>query len=140
MVKTRTIYRDSVTGRFAKKSTWQRSKSQGGERYKREKIRHRKIVAPPPVPPPPPPTPPTQVFEWVVTFSYDKTGRSFDVVVTAYEETQAFSVASQFLRSDARGRNITRSKFAGWNFSVARGNASEEETGEAEYRDETKEE
>lgn len=34
----RTIYRDSETGRFAKRSTWNRSKAQGGTRYKRETV------------------------------------------------------------------------------------------------------
>ena len=30
-----TYYRDTWTGRFAKKSTWKRSKAHGGTRYKR---------------------------------------------------------------------------------------------------------
>jgi hypothetical protein len=37
-VTKRTIYRDSKTGRFAKRSTWQRSKGHGGTRYKQETV------------------------------------------------------------------------------------------------------
>jgi len=35
---TRTVYRDSLTGRFVSPSKWKRSKAQGGKRFKRERI------------------------------------------------------------------------------------------------------
>lgn len=43
------IYRDRKTGRFVRKSTWTRSKAQGGTRYVRQKVERRR-VAPSPVP------------------------------------------------------------------------------------------
>jgi len=46
------IYRDKKTGRFVKKATWKRSKTKGGKRFKRERLKpKRKFVPPPPVPP-----------------------------------------------------------------------------------------
>lgn len=61
MVKNRTVYRDKRTGRFVKKSTWQRSKRQGGKRYRRETISPHKNVT------------------WAFTFDYDKIpGAEFD--------------------------------------------------------------
>lgn len=35
------IYRDTKTGKFSKKSTWQRSKARGGTRYKRQNVQVR---------------------------------------------------------------------------------------------------
>ena len=37
--KKPTRYRDTLTGRLVKKTTWKRSKSQGGTRYKREYVK-----------------------------------------------------------------------------------------------------
>lgn len=61
--KTRTIYRDTRNGQFAKKSSWQRSKAHGGTRFKRERIKAA------------PPSPLAERFEdeweeWAITFSY----------------------------------------------------------------------
>ena len=136
MAKTRTIYRDTKTGHFCKKSSWQQAKRRGSKRFKRERV---KIGKRPP-PPPPPPPPPEEVHEYVVSFSYDKTGRMFDVIVTATSEHEANEVAKQFLRDDQRGQRISRSKFAGWSNITARGARSNEEAGEAEYRSDSEEE
>lgn len=58
-MKNRTVYRDSKTGRFVSKSTWNRSKSHGGSRYKRQRVAQgsSRVVAkrlPPPTPSLPP--------------------------------------------------------------------------------------
>ena len=113
-------------GRFTTKAKWKRGKKRGDKRYKREPIKKK-------VPPPP------GVSEWLVTFSYDRTGRSFDVIVTARDEQEAFLVARRFLRGDPRGRNISRSGFKGWSMDAAKGKVSDEEPGEAEYREDTEE-
>jgi hypothetical protein len=42
----RTVYRDTKTGRFASKSTWKRSKAQGGDRYKRQRVTPKGKFAP----------------------------------------------------------------------------------------------
>ncbi len=53
---TRTIYRDTETGRFVSKSTWTRSRTHGGQRYRRQALgrtkptRKRKAVRPAPRP------------------------------------------------------------------------------------------
>lgn len=130
MSKSWFIYRDTSNGKFAKKSTWKRSKSQGGKRYKRQKVKRKKE------PPPPPPT--GDVFEWIIGYSYKKSGRSFDVIVTARDEAEAYNIASEFLENDSAGRRIVRAGFSGWNVDVARGNKSDEEVGEAEYRSKSK--
>ena len=135
--KTRTIYRDSKTGHFAKKSTWQRSRAQGGDRYKRERIKIGKKK--PPKPPLPPPEPEGEVHEYIISFSYDKTGRQFDIIVTARSEEEAREVSKGFLKSDTRGRNISRSKFSGWSQGVARGRRTDADAGEAEYREDSEE-
>lgn len=141
MAKKRTVYRDTKTGKFTSKKTWRRSRSRGGDRYKRERITVRKPKKPGPRPiPPPTPPPEPEVFEYIVAFSYDKSGRSFDVIVTARSEQEARDNARLFLKSDAKGKNIARAKFAGWSQSVARGRASAEEAGEAEYRQDSEEE
>ena len=136
----KTIYRDTKTGRFCTKASWKRSKKRGGDRYKRERIPVGKRKKKREVTPPPPPPQAPEVFEWVISFSYDKSGRSFDVIVTATEEAEAFGVAREFLRTDSRGRNIVRAKFAGWDHKTVRADRSDEEVGEAEYRDESEEE
>lgn len=64
--RTRTVYRDSKTGRFVKRSTWKRSKAKGGKRYKRERVKAPKRK--PPIPPPPPP-PKKQFREYQVTLN-----------------------------------------------------------------------
>lgn len=130
MAKKRTIYRDSKTGRFISKSTWKRSRAHNGVRYKRERVsgvRPMRPAAPP-------------VFEWLVTFTYDKSGRSFDVIVTSLDETEAVSVAKQFLRDDDTEdfKRIVPSHFHGWSSTPAKGKPTDEDSGNAEYRIDSK--
>lgn len=141
MAKKRTVYRDSKTGKFVKKKLWKRSRASGGDRYKRERITARKPAKPArrPIPPTRPAAEP-EVFEFVVSFSYDKSGRSFDLVVTATDKKQAEDVAKEFLSHDIKGRNISRSGYEGWKQRVAKGNPSDEDPGEAEYREDSEEE
>jgi hypothetical protein len=153
----RVIYRDRKTGRWVKESTWRRSKAHGGTRYRREFIRPPKPPKKPPRKPmeaAPPPLP-EPVFEWVVAFTYLETGRSFDVIVTARDEQRAYRFAKEFLRADKEGKKIARvlpspesvsqelletGEFerSGWQIVVPRGQPTDEEEGEAEYRNETK--
>jgi hypothetical protein len=123
------IYRDTLTGRFAKKAAWKRSKARGGKRYKREKVKRKKRLPPPPRGGP--------VWEWIVTFTY-RSGRTFDVIVTARTEQEAYKVAEQFLRADKEGSRIVRAGYHGWDRRAARGSISNENVGEAEYRSESK--
>lgn len=127
----RTIYRDRLTGRFAKRSSWTRSKAKGGKRYVRQSLTVKKK---PKAPPPRPPKPPEVIYEWVVTIQPSaKSERSFDVIVTASDETEAYTVARKFLARDPQGQRIVRA--GGWAEAVAaRGVRSNEEAGEAEYR------
>lgn len=63
-----------------------------------------------------------------------KGGRSFDVIVTASDEAEAFTVAREFLSKDVQGQRIVKAGFTGWQTDVAKGVRSDEEAGEAEYR------
>lgn len=133
MAKKRTIYRDKKTGRFTSKKTWKRGIARGSKRYKREKIEAPKKK----LPPVPPPFIGEEVHEYIISFSYDKSGRSFDVIVTARSQSEAGKIAKSFLATDRRGRNIARAKFEGWRMTTARGEASDQDVGEAEYRSES---
>lgn len=126
----RTIYRDKRTGRFAKKSAWKISRTRGANNYVRQQVITRKTK---PSPPPRVQAPPTAVYEWIVGFTYNS-GRSFDVIVTATDETEAFQVAREFLAKDVQGQRLVRAGFSGWTTEVARGKRTNEEAGEAEYR------
>jgi hypothetical protein len=151
-VAQRVVYRDRETGRWVKESTWRRSKAHGGTRYKREFIRLKVAPKLPEKPPPKPPKKPPRkppkaapplpapVFEWIVSFTYTDSGRSFDVLVTARNIGQARKTAIDFLRDDPEGRKIVRAGLAGWKVRTARGKESSEEPGEAEYRDTSKNE
>jgi hypothetical protein len=139
--KTRTAYRDHKTGRFVSKAVWKRSRARGGDRYKRERISAQKPKKPARLPiSKPRPAAEPEVFEFVVSFSYDKSGRSFDLIVTATDQKTAISTAKEFLSHDKKGQNISRAGYQGWKQRVAKGNPSDEEPGEAEYRDESEEE
>jgi hypothetical protein len=128
---TRTIYRDRKTGRFSSKSTWKRSKAKGGDRYVRQRVKVKvKAKKRPPLPPPEE----REIYEWIVAFTYEDSGKTFDVIVTARDSEEAQRVALEFLRTTPQGRNITRAGLSGWNVDVARGVRSDEEAGEAEYR------
>ena len=134
MKRTRTAYRDSTNGRFVSKKTWKQGKKSGSKRYKREKINL------PPQKELPPPPGGAAVFEYMVTFTYDKTGRSFDVIVTATTKEQAEQVAKEFLAHDRNAQKITKSKYSGWDLQTAIGKISSEAPGEAEYREDSEEE
>lgn len=129
MAKTRTVYRDKKTGKFASKSAWKRSKAKGGTRYVRQQVKHKKAPRPSPVEAPSRP-----VFEWIVSFTYEASGRSFDVIVTARDEGEAYRVARGFLRDDIQGQRVVAAGFHGWKTDIAKGERSNEEAGEAEYR------
>ena len=123
------IYRDRDTGRFVRKEVWKRAKKRGSKRYKREKVKPK---------PPPPPPPEGPVYEWIISMSYKKSNRSFDVIVTARNEAEAYDVTRNFLRDDTQGRRIVQAGFHGWELVPAKGALTEEEPGEAEYRDKSK--
>lgn len=92
------------------------------------------FVKRPKAPPPPPPPPKEPVWEWIISFTYEQSGRSFDLIVTASTEAQAFSIARDFLKNDPKGHRIAAANFAGWFSDAARGERTDEEAGEAEYR------
>lgn len=88
------IYRDSKTGRFAKHSTWQRSKTHGGTRYKREYIERKKKRIEPPVP-----IPVVPLRTFFVTFKYTNSRgtRSFDFFVRAKNSRDAEKFVRRFV-------------------------------------------
>jgi hypothetical protein len=97
-------YRDSKTGRLVSKSTWKRSKAQGGGRYKRERpiTKRRKK----PTPTPPVPTPITGIFEWLITFSYKTRVKSLDIIATASDADEAEDKALAFIARDRKAKQI----------------------------------
>lgn len=50
-----------------------------------------------------------KLFEWIVSFTYSRTGRSFDVIVTAEDEVSAIDEARAFLKKDAHGIKVLAS-------------------------------
>ena len=90
----------------------------------------------PPEEPPPPPE--GDVFEWIVGHEYEDSGRSFDVIVTAHDETEAYEVSKNFLASDPEGSRIVNAGYFGWIVTPVRGEATSNEAGEAEYRSTSK--
>ena len=128
-----TIYRDITNGRFVSKKTYKHSRSHGGKRYKRQKIERKRKKAPP-LPPQ------TRVHEYIISFSYSKSGRTFDVIVTATSRAEALDVAKIFLSKDTNGRKIAQAGFSGWSTRVAKGRVTNEAAGEAEYRQDSEEE
>lgn len=85
--------------------------------------------------PPPPET--RQVFEWVVNFSYEGSGRSFDVITTGRDEAEAYNTAIKFLRDDVDAQRIIRANLRGWTPSIVKARKTDEEAGEAEYRNDS---
>lgn len=127
----RSVYRDKLTGKLVSKRKWKSNpkKRMGlGKRYVKQQIRIRKEPGPPPE---------GDVFEWVVNFSYEKSGRSFDIVTTARDETEAYNTAIEFLQGDREAQRIVRSGLRGWQPSVAKGARTNVEAGNAEYRNDT---
>jgi len=88
-------------------------------------------------PPEKPPIDTGEVFEFIVNFSYEKSGRSFDIVVTGHDETEAYNVAIDFLQHDREAQRIIRSGLKGWQPSIAKGARTNVEAGNAEYRNDT---
>lgn len=82
--------------------------------------------------PPPPP-----LFEWLVSFTYERTGRTFDIIVSAPTEEQALSEAKGFLRKDRNGIKVLASLNA-WKVAPVRG-PQVDEYQPPEYRDESEE-
>ena len=80
------------------------------------------------------PAAPPELREWLVTFTYEKTGRSFDLVVTAADEAGAFIFAKEFIANDARGRKIAEARYHGWEITIAKAKVSSEKEGYVEYR------
>lgn len=83
-----------------------------------------------------------EVFEWLCTFTYERTGKSFDVIVTARTEDEAKDTALEFLWTSVRGRHIMESRRKlkkGWTMSIAQANKTRRKSGLAQYRDESKE-
>jgi hypothetical protein len=80
--------------------------------------------------------PPGKVAEFICSLTY-REGRTFDVIVTATNAKEARAVLTQFLEDDIRGRRIVRANFRGWDLRIARGELTEEQPGEAEYRNDS---
>lgn len=120
-------------GRFSKRGKRERIYSQAKTilrrvaKQERERAKRKK----------PPQEPSGEVFEFIVNFSYEKSGRSFDVLVTARDETEAYNVTTVFLQEDRNAQRIVRSGMKGWQPSVAKGAKSNVEAGNAEYRNDS---
>jgi hypothetical protein len=126
-------YRDIKTGRFVKEEKWRRERARPRRKYKRERIKK-------PLPPPEPPEPPAIIYEWLIVFTYQDSGRTFDVISTATNDAEAKDVAEIFLRTDPRASKMfdIRGKLKrGWVTSIVRSSRTREEVGEAEYRSES---
>jgi hypothetical protein len=103
------------------------------------------------------------VSEYIVAMTYGPSGRSFDVIVTARTESEAYNIAWQFLKDDEKARRVADSipaaplnanlkaeinrtgelrTRANWIVQVPRAGtkpeATEEDVGNAEYRDASK--
>lgn len=103
------------------------------------------------------------VSEYIVAMTYGPSGRSFDVIVTARTESEAYNVAWQFLHDDEKARRVADSipraplnanlkaeinktgelrTRANWIVQVPRAGTkpetTEEDVGNAEYRDASK--
>ncbi|SRR6266852_7560356 len=102
-----TVYRDRQTGRFVKRSKWEKNHGPGG-RYKREKIKH----FPPPLPPPI-----GRLREWLVTRTYDgKRKRVLDLYVVATSRERALElVLDRILQGrDDNGYDLTWAREVPW--------------------------
>jgi hypothetical protein len=132
--RRQTRYRDTRTGHFVSRSTWKRSSAQGGHRYTRENYiptRRRKRAqkgAPPPQVGAP-------TYEWLVTFTYEATGKSIDVICTAKTEDEAINVALAFIRRVNRKLYQIIIEYA-WKITAARGPISPPR--EPQFRSESK--
>jgi hypothetical protein len=72
------------------------------------------------------------VREWIVSFSYARSGRSFDVIVTARTEEEAEQTAMGFL---SRDKGLGKVKgWSEWNIVAAQGRETRRKAGHAEFR------
>jgi hypothetical protein len=79
------------------------------------------------------PIAPAPVTEFLVTFTYTESGRSFDVITAAPDADAALENAKEFLSKDKNGKKITAARFHGWAMRTARGNVADENS-KTEYR------
>lgn len=133
---TYTAYVDRLTGKTVSKKFWQSKKGRtakylGGFK-KRYVAQTRKHYYKPRVKEPITASP--IVHEWIASLSYKKSGRSFDVILTATNRERAKDVLDQFLDSDIQGKRVYRSGYSGWELTFAKGKVANEGEGEAEYR------
>jgi hypothetical protein len=135
--KRRAIFLDKKTGKRVKRDTWKRSKAHGGTRYVRRYIKPKRKISGGTLPKKPP-VGAGEIFEWIVGFSSQKSGRSFDVIVTARDKSEAYAVAIDFLRHDLNGQSIVKRTLRKWTVSVAKGRPTNVEAGNAEYRSKSK--
>jgi hypothetical protein len=136
MAKRRqTRYRDTRSGRFVKRSTWKRSRAQGGKRYERETVRIHPRLRGRKTKPAPPPQVGAPTYEWIVTWQPSQSNeRSFDIIVTARNDDEARERALEFIASD---KNARKSLTSGSIVRVARGRESASH--ESQYRSKSKE-
>lgn len=130
------IYRDKKTGRFASKSTWKRSRTHGGTRFKREPLRvvkRSRAVAAARVKVRVRPAPLLGLFEWLVTWKYETTGKAVDFIATAYNKGDALQFVERFMRRTEAGRTMLASRDL-WRVTVAKGEVSTHEEGYVETR------
>lgn len=69
-----------------------------------------------------------------MTFTYEKTGRSFDLVVTGRNEADTFMAAKNFIAADADAKRIAEARYHGWDLSIAKAAKSTHREGHVEYR------
>jgi hypothetical protein len=140
MAKKKRIKKNSVRhrnkkGQFSKRGKRERVYSHAktiAHRIAREEKARKKREKQKQIPPPEP----TQFFEWIVNFSYEKSGRSFDIIIVSADETDAYNQAVDFLRNDVDAERIVKSGFRGWTPSIARGRETNVQT-EPEYRNDS---
>jgi hypothetical protein len=129
-------YRDTRTGHFVSRSTWKRSRAQGGTRYRRTFVASGRARR---KPKPKGKRETSQVgaptYEWLVSFTYKGTKRNVDILVTAKSDEEAERKAMEFLSGDSRGRHIA-SNISSWDIHIARGRISNDK--ESIYRSNSK--
>lgn len=95
----RTIYRDTVTGRFAKKSTWKRSKSRGGTRYVRQKLA---FAVRPHVAKRPAPLLGIKTFFVTLKYTNERGTRQFDFIVRARNCADAYKFILKYAKTNKK--------------------------------------
>lgn len=102
---TRTVYRDSLTGKFASKATYKRSKAQGGTRYVRSSVSAQRL---PTVRKPSAVVPalPLAAFvkTWFVTLKYTNQhgARTFDFFVRAQYKRNVMKYILRFAKEQSK--------------------------------------